>query len=227
MLEQINSLVHGLQDVSNRIAHDLRTPLARLKSDLERAAQATQLEQARTAVEAAAAETEEILATFQALLDITEAEAGADAGLKPIDLAQTANAAVELYEAVADEAGVRLELEAAPARILGEPSLMVRLVANLVDNAIKFSPRGGAVQVSVRRADGAVVLCVQDSGPGIPAQERERVFKRFVRGEATRATPGHGLGLPLVAAIAKRHGARIRLGDAAPGLTVTVEFRAL
>jgi signal transduction histidine kinase len=227
MLEQIASLVVGLQDVSNRIAHDLRTPLARLQTDLKRAAELAENEAGRAAVEAAAVETETILATFQALLDITEAEAGADAGLQPLDLADTARAAAELYEAVADDAGVRLVLDAAPARILGEPSLLVRLVANLVDNAIKFSPPGGVVRLAVGREEGAAWLRVSDQGPGVPPAEREQVFKRFVRGAATRSTPGHGLGLPLVAAITKRHGARIRLDDAAPGLSVTVAFRAM
>ncbi len=227
MLEQINSLVLGLRDVSNRIAHDLRTPIARLKTDLERAAAAPTLEAAQAGAEAAAAETESILATFQALLDIAEAEAGADGGLQPMRLDRAAQDAIDLYDAVAEEAGVTLVAEIEPAPLLGEPSLVVRLAANLVDNAIKFSPRGGQVRVRTARRDGNVVLSVSDQGPGIPAAEREIVLRRFVRGDATRAAPGHGLGLALVAAIAKRHGARIRMDDTdpLPGLTISVTFK--
>ncbi|MGA0603496.1 ATP-binding protein [Caulobacter sp. KR2-114] len=228
MLEQIAALVLGLRDVSNRIAHDLRTPIARLKADLERAAAAPDLDAAQAGAEAAAAETEVILETFQALLDIAEAEAGADGGLQPIRLDDAARGAVDLYEAVAEEAGVTLVAELEPAPLLGEPSLVVRLAANLVDNAIKFSPPGGRVVVRTVRAGSEVVLSVSDQGPGIPAGERQAVLRRFVRAEATRATPGHGLGLALVAAVAKRHGAKIRMDDTvpAPGLTVSVTFRA-
>ena len=227
MLDQINGLVLGLRDVSNRIAHDLRTPIARLKSDLERAAAAPTLEAAQAGAEAAAAETEEILATFQALLDIAEAEAGAGGGLQPMRLDEAARSAADLYEAVAEEAGVVLVAETDPTPLLGEPSLVVRLAANLVDNAIKFSPRGSQVRIKTFRRDGDVVLSVSDQGPGIPAAERQTVLRRFVRGDATRATPGHGLGLALVAAVAKRHGAKIRMDDTAPGpgLTISVTFR--
>jgi len=228
MLEQINALVLGLRDVSNRIAHDLRTPIARLKADLERAAAAPDLETAQAGAEAAATETAAILETFQALLDIAEAEAGADGGLQPIRLDEAAQGAVDLYEAVAEEAGVTLAAELEPAPLLGEPSLIVRLAANLVDNAIKFSPPGGRVTVRTVRAGGDVVLSVADQGPGIPPQERQAVLRRFVRAEATRATPGHGLGLALVAAVAKRHGAKIRMDDTVPGpgLTISVTFKA-
>lgn len=227
MLEQINALVIGLRDVSNRIAHDLRTPIARLKADLERAAAAPDLEAAQAGAEAAAAETQSILETFQALLDIAEAEAGADGGLQPTRLDEAAQGAVDLYEAVAEEAGVRLVAALEPAPLLGEPSLIVRLAANLVDNAIKFSPPGGQVTVRTARAGAEVILSVSDQGPGIPPEERANVLRRFVRAEATRATPGHGLGLALVAAVAKRHGAKIRMDDTVPGpgLTISETFR--
>jgi signal transduction histidine kinase len=226
MLDQINSLVHGLRDVSNRIAHDLRTPIARLKTDIEGAANAPTLEAAQAGATAAAAETEEILATFQALLDIAEVEAGADGGLQPIHLDDAARSAADLYQAVAEDAGVTLVRQLEPALMLGEPSLIVRLIANLVDNAIKFSPKGAQVLIRVERRDMELLLEVRDQGPGVPAEDRETVMRRFVRGEATRATPGHGLGLALVAAVAKRHGAKIQMDNAGPGLIVRVRFRA-
>lgn len=226
MLERIDGLVVGLRDVSNRIAHDLRTPMARLRSDLEAARDADTLEEARRLTAVAIAETDEILETFSALLDIAEAEAGADGGLEAIMLDDAAEAAVDLYQAVADEAGVRLAFDRAPAQILGERSLVIRLAANLVDNAIKFSPRGRTVRVEVAAAEGWAVLTVEDHGPGIPEAERESVWRRFTRGRDVGATPGHGLGLALVAAVAKRHGARIDLEDARPGLRVRVRFPA-
>ncbi|HYE43317.1 MAG TPA: HAMP domain-containing sensor histidine kinase [Caulobacteraceae bacterium] len=226
MLERIDGLVVGLRDVSNRIAHDLRTPMARLRSDLEAARDAKDLKEARRLTSVAIAETDEILETFSALLDIAEAEAGADAGLEALMLDDAAEAAVDLYQAVADDAGVRLVFEREPCPILGERSLVIRLAANLIDNAIKFSPRGGTVQVRVEQADGWARLTVEDQGPGVPEAEREQVWRRFTRGRDVGSTPGHGLGLALVAAVAKRHGARIELEDARPGLRMRVRFPA-
>jgi signal transduction histidine kinase len=225
MLERIDGLVAGLRDVSNRVAHDLRTPMARLKSDLEAVAQAGTVEEARALAGAAAAETDEILQTFEALLDIAEAEAGSDSGLQPMFLDDAAQAAVDLYEAVAEDRGVMLRFARAPAPLLGERSLVMRLVANLLDNAIKFSSPGGAVSLTVRVDEGDCVLEVQDQGPGVPTIEKEAVLRRFTRGAGVGAVPGHGLGLALVAAVAKRHGAKIVLEDAAPGLLVRVRFQ--
>jgi signal transduction histidine kinase len=226
MLGRISALVMGLRDVSNRIAHDLRTPMARLKSDLEKAARAQTLEEARALAGAAAVETDEILQTFEALLDIAEVEAGSDGELSPILLDEAAAAAADLYEAVAEDRGVSLDFIRQPTPILGERSLIVRLAANLLDNAIKFSPEGGVVRLAVHADGDECVLSVEDHGPGVAASEREAVMGRFARGSAAAATPGHGLGLALVAAVAKRHGAVVRLEDAAPGLRVTARFRA-
>lgn len=225
MLERIGNLVVGLRDVSNRIAHDLRTPMARLKTDLQAAAKAQTLEEARSLAGAAAAETDEILQTFEALLDIAEVEAGSDGGLEPVLLEEAAASAVDLYQAVAEDRGVALRFSPEPAPILGERTLIVRLAANLIDNAIKFSPPGAEVRVMAGAAGEECLLVVEDSGPGIPADERETVMRRFSRGSGSSATPGHGLGLALVAAVAKRHGAKIALEDMAPGLRVRVRFR--
>lgn len=224
MLERIDTLVMGLRDVSNRIAHDLRTPVARLRSDLEEAAAAPDLRTARELAGAAAAETDEILATFEALLDIAEVEAGGAGGLAPMRLDEAVRSAGELYEPVAEAAGVPLDCRLAAIAILGERTLIVRLAANLIDNAIKFSAAGSPVTVAVAEEGGQAVLTVADRGPGIPVDERDRVLGRFARGRGVGEVPGHGLGLALVSAVAKRHGAKIELGDAGPGLHVAIRF---
>lgn len=224
MLERIDSLVAGLRDVSNRIAHDLRTPLARLKTSIESAASARDVTDARMLAGAAAADTDEILQTFGALLDIAEVEAGSTSGLAPIRLDEAVGVACELYESVAEAVDVHLATTMPPVTILGEKMLVVRLAANLIDNAIKFSPPHGSVRVDVVRKGGTASLVVRDQGPGIPPEERDRVLGRFQRGKATRHIAGHGLGLALVTAVAKRHGARVTLCDARPGLAIAVEF---
>lgn len=225
MLERTDQLVVGLRDLSNRVAHDLRTPMARLKSDLELAARADTLEEARKRAALAAVETDEILQTFEALLDIAEAEAGSNAGFLPLDLGDAVQSAVELYRAVAEDRGVDLHLDRVAAPILAERLLLVRLAANLIDNAIKFSPPGGKVVVSVKPIGPDAILSVTDEGPGVPAAERDAVLQRFVRGTQAQPTAGYGLGLALVAAVAKRHGARLSLTDLGPGLKVSVGFR--
>lgn len=227
MLERIDTLVTGLRDVSNRIAHDLRTPVARLKTSIEQAAAAQALPEARTLAGAAAAETDEILQTFEALLDIAEVEAGSTEGLSPIRLDEAVASALDLYESVAEASGVALESALIPVVILGEKMLVVRLAANLIDNAIKFSAAaegGGRVGVAVTVHGDEATLSVRDNGPGIPGEERERVLGRFQRGRATQQVAGHGLGLALVNAVAKRHGARLAIADSGPGLAVSVTF---
>lgn len=224
MLERIDELMVGLRDLSNRVAHDLRTPMARLKSDLERAAHAQTLDEARERAALAVVETDEILLTFEALLDIVEAEAGSGAGFLPVDLGEAVQAAVDLYRAVAEDRGVVLRLEREPGPVLAERLLLVRLAANLIDNAIKFSPPGTKVVVAVRRRGPDVVLVVADHGPGVPAEDRQTVLRRFVRGVDAQSIAGHGLGLALVTAVAKRHGAKVALWDNKPGLIVEVAF---
>lgn len=226
MLERVEGLVQGLQDVSNRVAHELRTPMARLRGDLEDAAAAPDLATSRRILGVAAARTDELLQTFEAMLDIVEVEAGSVGGLAPMRLDAALQAAVELYGPVAEDKEVVLRLAAEPAPIIGEHTLIVRLAANLLDNAIKFSPAGGMVQVGCERRGHEVVLAVEDRGPGVRPEEREKVLGRFQRGTAADAAPGHGLGLALVAAVAKRHGARLSLEDAGPGLRVRVAFPA-
>ncbi len=229
MLERIESLLYGLKDVSDNIAHDLKTPLTRLRNRVEAAlAGPRDADGYRDALESTIEESERLISTFDALLLIARIEAGSPAGEKTeIDAAAIARDVAELYEPVAEEAGLRIEVDAPePACLPARRELVSQAMANLVDNAIKYAARYGAdngvVKVAVRREADNVVLSVVDNGPGIPAEERERVLQRFVRLEASRSQSGSGLGLSLVAALVRLMGGKLELADADPGLAVTV-----
>ncbi|MBI4184503.1 MAG: HAMP domain-containing protein [Proteobacteria bacterium] len=229
MLAQIERLMTGLRQVTDNIAHDLRTPLSRMRARLEVALmQPAAAATYRQEIERTIAEAEALIATFNALLAIAEAEAGAEReAMERVDLAALVRDAADLYAPLAEEAGLAFSV-----RIAGEGELAVRghrhllsqALANLIDNAVKYTPRGGAVAVVAARGAAGIEVVVADTGPGIPEAERERVLGRFVRLEASRSTPGSGLGLSLAAAVAARHGARLRLEDNRPGLRAVLLF---
>ena len=227
MLQRIEELMTGLRTVSDSLAHDLRSPLTRLKGRIELALRGPEDTDAyRDALERALAEADHLLATFSGLLSVARAEAGAaKAQFELLDLATLAEEIGELYEPAASDAGLAWHSDIqAPAPVLGHRQLLAQLISNLLDNAIKYGAGGGALQLSVQASNGAVELAIADGGPGIPAADRETVLKRFVRLDESRREPGSGLGLSLVAAVAKLHDADLELEDNAPGLRVRLVF---
>jgi signal transduction histidine kinase len=227
MVARIAGLMEGLQQVSNDIAHDLRTPLSRLRQRLEAARRAEPgLAGYEALVERAIADVDAILETFAAILRIAEIEAAPrTTGFAEIDLSELLSTVVEVYEPAAAERGQTLDFRIAPElAVRGDRELLTQLVANLVQNAIAHTPPGTRITVAGAVVDGAVEATVADTGPGIPAEERGKVLRRFYRLEASRGTPGSGLGLSLAAAIAALHGATLTLADNAPGLRVVLRF---
>ncbi|WP_235907885.1 sensor histidine kinase [Siccirubricoccus phaeus] len=222
MLDRIGTLMEGVRGVSDAIAHDLRTPIARARAKLEDAlATAPDEEALKAAVEQGIADLDNISRIFQALLRIAEAEAGARrAAFAPFDLAAVLADAAEIYEAMAEARGQRLTTELPSSlEIMGDRDLLLQAVANLLDNAIKFTPPDGAIALSARRLGLAVEVAVADNGPGIAPEDRSHAGERFFRADKARATPGSGLGLSLVQAVAHLHAGEVRLEDAMPGQT--------
>jgi signal transduction histidine kinase len=231
MLDRIQALMEDVRRVSDNIAHDLRTPLGRLhnqldnlRSEVQRAGLDT------TSVEQALNESEGLLATFNALLRIARIESRSRTeGFMHVDLTALVFDAAEYYEPLAEARDQTLVVKAAPAvHVVGDPDLLFQAIANLLDNAIKYTPKGGEVQVTmVVKAPGVAELSVADTGPGIPAAAYPYVFQRFFRLEASRSTPGSGLGLSLVEAVAHLHGIVIRVSDNSPGTRITLDIPML
>ncbi|HEX3673141.1 MAG TPA: HAMP domain-containing sensor histidine kinase [Rhizomicrobium sp.] len=227
MLERTERLMKGMRTVTDSIAHDLRTPLNRLRNRLEGVVNShIGEEESREEVEAAVGETDTLISTFNALLLIAEAEAGVvREAMGPVSLPSVVEGIAELYAPVAEEKSISLDVAPSGAvRIEGNQTLISQALANLIDNAIKYTPAGGRVKVAVEDTAGGVVLSVTDNGPGIAAADRARVVERFVRLETSRNSPGTGLGLSLVAAVARLHDARFELSDNKPGLKAALIF---
>lgn len=219
MLDRIGTLMAGVRGVSDAIAHDLRTPIARARGKLEESLLTAEGEDAlRAAVEEGIADLDNISRIFQALLRIAEAEAGARRAFAPLDLPEVLRDAAEFYEAMAEAREQRLDTDL-PARLemVGDRDLLLQAVANLLDNAIKFTPPGGTVRLAARATAEAIEITVSDTGPGLAPEDRAQAAERFFRADASRNTPGSGLGLALVRAVALLHGGDVALGDAHPG----------
>ncbi|HZH45796.1 MAG TPA: ATP-binding protein, partial [Roseococcus sp.] len=220
MLDRIGTLMAGVRGVSDAIAHDLRTPIARARGKLEESLHNAHGEaELRAAVEQGIADLDGISRIFQALLRIAEAEAGARrAAFAPLDLPEVLRDAAEFYEAMAEAREQRLEVALPDALpMVGDRDLLLQAVANLLDNAIKFTPVGGLVRLEAREDARGIEIAVSDSGPGLAPADRARAAERFFRADASRNTPGSGLGLALVRAVAALHGGEVALADAMPG----------
>ncbi|MEO3427303.1 ATP-binding protein [Pelagibius sp. CAU 1746] len=231
MLERIETLMGGMRLVTDSLAHDLRSPLTRAKSAIETALRKRggDAEAYREALEQTAGELETIQHTFDSLINIAQAEAGLNRlTLEALDLSALAGDLLEVYQPIAEDAGLELDGAIAPdVTVKGHRQLLGQALSNLLDNAVKYSPAGGHIRVGLaKREDGATELSVADSGAGIPAEDRARVLQRFVRLDASRGTPGSGLGLSLVAAVAKLHGGALTLEDNDPGLRVGLRLPA-
>lgn len=225
MLEQIELLVHGVRNVSNSIAHDLRTPLAELRSRLEELALIRPPpEQTYAEIDGAVAEVDQVMRIFDALLRLAEIDAGMRrSGFVALDIAELAANAAEFYAPAAELRNINLVFRAEGlVSTSGDPVLLAQALGNLIDNALKYAPVNGVVQVLVRkRGETTAEVSVADNGPGIADSEKGKVVERFYRGDASRGTPGVGLGLSLVQAVAKLHGGSLSLSDQHPGLRVT------
>jgi signal transduction histidine kinase len=235
MLQRIEELIAGFKEVSDNIAHDLKTPLNRLRNRVEAALRDQNPQRHKEALQATIEEADELIKTFDALLSIARLEAGASSTQEEsFDLSAMVRGVCDLYEPLAEENGIDLKLNGQAGIIVsGRHQLLAQAVANVLDNAVKYGAapasiagnRQGEITVSVLPKGGLAEIVIADRGPGIPSQDRDRVFKRFVRLEASRSQPGSGLGLSLAAAVARLHGGELILLDNAPGLKAVFSLK--
>ncbi|CAN5293965.1 ATP-binding protein [soil metagenome] len=227
MLDRIQSLMQSLQQVSTSIAHDLRTPLARLQQGLDTALwEATSVEEFRSAIERGHKETESILEIFSALLRIAQIESGSRrSAFQRISLSSVFARVAEAYEAVAEDQGRRFTADIAPGiEIDGDAQLLVQMLSNVMENALQHTGPGTPISVRLAVENDQIIAEIADRGEGIREGDMARVFERFYRADASRMTPGYGLGLTTTAAVAELHGIEIELRDNFPGLRVIFRF---
>jgi signal transduction histidine kinase len=229
MLDRIAMLMESLQQVSTDVAHDLRTPLSRLFQHLEHArTHAASLEEYEAAVDRAMREAENLLGTFTALLRIAQVEgASRRIGFRHMDMSMLVEAVVDAYQPDLEDTGHEVSAAIEPEIILcGDKELLTQAVANLVENALRHTPPKTIIRIQLTKtAPDTVLLVIEDNGPGVPAEDLQRVTRRFYRAERSRTTPGNGLGLSLVAAITELHRVPFRLEHNNPGLRATLCFR--
>lgn len=225
MLDRVAGLMDSIRHVSNEVAHDLRTPLGRLRGRLALAVEAQELAAMRGEVEQAIEHCDDLLATFSAILRIAEIEGGnRRTGFASLDLAALVQEVADTMGEVAGDTGHRLIVEANAASVpmVGDRALLAQALLNLVENALAYTPPGSSVTIRLACTAAEVSIDVSDNGPGIASSDRALALRRFGRLDRSRHRPGHGLGLPLVQAIAQLHGGSLTLSDAGPGLTATI-----
>jgi signal transduction histidine kinase len=225
MLDRISRLMDNLRQVSSDVAHDLRTPLTRLHNRLDEALTSDDRDAQRAAIEAASEEARELLDIFAALLRIAEVEGmNAQAHFRPVDLSVLIGEMTEAYRPSIEAGGRKLDVSVdAGVTKSGDRRLLQRMLTNLLDNAILHTPPGTLVEVKLSRQNHAIELCVGDDGPGVSAKVAEGLFDRFARADRSRSSPGHGLGLALVAAVVGAHGGTARIAPR-PGFGVHVHW---